>query len=61
MATSEQSIDAVQFGTGLLPLKDGELLAKSSGFQSESVARHKESSEVGDYGENEHCHQFDSS
>jgi hypothetical protein len=48
-------------GTGLLPFEDGQLLAKGSGLQSESVARHKESSEVGDYGANEHCHQFDSS
>jgi hypothetical protein len=28
----------MQFGTALLPLEDGELLAKSSGFQSKSVA-----------------------
>jgi hypothetical protein len=41
MATPEQAINAVQFGTGFLPLEDGELLAKSSRFQSESMARHR--------------------
>ena len=28
---SEQPIDAIQFGAGLLPYEDGELLAKSDG------------------------------
>jgi hypothetical protein len=28
----EQPIEAIQFGPGLLPLEDGELLAKSDGF-----------------------------
>ena len=28
----EQPIEAMQFGSGLLPLEDGELLAKSNGF-----------------------------
>jgi hypothetical protein len=55
----EQAIDAMQFGTGLLPLEDGELLAKSSGLQSESMARHEEGSEVGDYCESERNHQSD--
>jgi hypothetical protein len=33
----EQPIEAIQFGPGLLPLEDGELLAKSDGFQGEFV------------------------
>jgi len=40
----EQPIEAVQLGTGLLPLEHGELLTKSSGLQSEFVARHEEGS-----------------
>src|SRR5882762_1970950 len=30
-----EDIEAIQFGPGLLPLEDGELLAKSDGFQGE--------------------------
>ena len=33
----EQPIGAIQSGAGLLPLEDGELLAKSDGFQGEFV------------------------
>jgi len=33
----EEPIEAIQFGPGLLPLEDGELLAKSDGFQREFV------------------------
>lgn len=37
----EQPIEAMQFGPGLLPLEDGELLAKSDGFQGEFVTWQK--------------------
>jgi hypothetical protein len=36
-------------GRGLLPLDDGELLAKSNGFQHEFVAGHEEGTQVSDY------------
>jgi len=35
----EEAIEAMQPGVGLLPLENGELLPKSSGFQSELVTR----------------------
>jgi hypothetical protein len=37
----KQPIEALQFGTGLFPLQNNELLAKSSGLQSKLVARHE--------------------
>src|SRR2546430_17287638 len=42
----EQPIEAIQFGPGLLPLEDGELLAKSDGFQGEFVTRQKKRPQV---------------
>jgi len=37
----EQPIEAIQFVLGALPLEDGELLAKSDGFQGEFVTWQK--------------------
>ena len=42
----EQPIEAIQFGPGLLPLEDGELLAKSDGFQGEFVRWQKKRPQV---------------
>src|SRR6266576_3190037 len=42
----EQPIEAIQFGPGLLPLEDGELLAKSDGFQGEFVMWQKKRPQV---------------
>ena len=42
----EQPIEAIQFGPGLLPLEDGELLAKSDGFQGEFVMWQKKGAQV---------------
>ena len=53
----KQPIKAIQLGTGPLPLENSELLAKSGGFQSEVVARHKEGAEVCDHRENERDHR----
>jgi hypothetical protein len=36
-----QPIVGIEFGARLLPLEDGELLAKSNGFQREFVAWHE--------------------
>jgi hypothetical protein len=36
------------YGARLLPLEDGELLAKSDGFQREFVAWHEEGTQVSD-------------
>ena len=45
----EQPIEAIQFGTRLLPLENGELLAKSDGFQRKFVACEDESAQVGNH------------
>jgi hypothetical protein len=42
----EQLIEAIQFGPGLVPLEDGELLAKSDGFQGEFVTWQKKRPQV---------------
>lgn len=42
----EQPIEAIQFGPGLLPLEDGELLAKSDGFRGEFVTSQKKRPQV---------------
>ena len=42
----EQPIEAIQFGPGLLPLEDGELLAQSDGFQGEFVTWQKKGAQV---------------
>jgi hypothetical protein len=49
----------MQFGTGLLTLEDGELLAKSSCFQSGSVAWQQERAEVSDHRVSKDNHHFD--
>lgn len=45
----EQPIEAIQFGPGLLPLEDGELLAKSNGFQREFVTWQEKGTQVSDH------------
>ena len=45
----EQPIEAIQFGTGLLPLENGELLTKRDGFQREFVAREDENAQVSNH------------
>ena len=45
-ANPEQAIGAIQFGAGLLPRKDGALLAKSDGFQGEFVTWQEEGTQV---------------
>jgi hypothetical protein len=55
----KQPIEAVQFGTGLFPLPNSELLAKSSGLQSKFVARHEKGPDVDDHRERECNHQSD--
>ena len=42
----EHPIEAIQFGPGLFPLEDGELLAKSDGFQGEFVTWQKKGPQV---------------
>ena len=42
----EQPIEATQLGPGLLPLQDGELLAKSDGFQGEFVTWQEKGTQV---------------
>jgi hypothetical protein len=49
----------VQVGTGLFPLPNSELLAKSSGLQSKFVARHEPGPDVGDHRASERNHQSD--
>jgi hypothetical protein len=55
----KQPIEAVQFGTGLFPLQNSELLAKSSGLQSEFVARHEQGPDVSDHRASERNHPSD--
>jgi hypothetical protein len=45
---SEQPIEAIQFGPGLLPLENRELLAKSNGFQRQSVTWQEKGTQVSD-------------
>jgi hypothetical protein len=42
----EHRIEAIQFGPGLVPLEDGELLAKSDSFQGEFVMWQKKGAQV---------------
>ena len=42
----EQPIEATQLGPGLLPLQDGDLLAKSDGFQGEFVTWQEKGTQV---------------
>ena len=46
----KQPIEATQFGPGLLPLEDSELLAKSDGFQREFLTWQKKRPQV-----SQHC------
>ena len=55
----KQPIEAVQFGTGLFPLQNSELLAKSSSFQSKFVTRHEQGPDVSDHRVGERNHQSD--
>ena len=55
----KQPIEAVQFGTGLFPLPNRELLAKSSGLQSEFVTRHEQGPDVSDHRASERNHPSD--
>ena len=57
----EQPIEVMQFGTGLLPLEDGELLTKSNGFQREFMARQEERAQVGDHCQSKRDHHSDRS
>jgi hypothetical protein len=45
----EQPIKALQFGTGLFPFEDGELLAKNDGFQREFVNCQKKGTQVSNH------------
>ena len=45
----EQPIEAIQFGSGPLPPEDGELLAKSNGFQREFVTGQEKGTQVSDH------------
>ena len=54
----EQAIEAMQSEVGPLPLKNGELLPKSSGFQSELVTRNEEGAKVGDHREGKRNHRL---
>ena len=53
----EQPIEAIQFGPRLLPLEDGELLAKSDGFQGKFVTWQKKGPQVSHHrtGKGNHC------
>ena len=42
----EKPIETIQFGPGLFPLENGELLAKSDGFQGELVTWQKKGPQV---------------
>jgi hypothetical protein len=48
----------MQSEVGPLPLKNGELLPKSSGFQSELVTRNEEGANVGDHREGKRNHRL---
>jgi hypothetical protein len=58
-AIQEQPIEAIQFGTGLLPLEDNAVLAKSGAFHCECVARKKEGASVSDHRISKDNHQSD--
>jgi hypothetical protein len=60
-AIQKQLVEAIQFGTGLLPLEDNEVLAKSGAFHCESVARKKGGVEVSDHHISKDNHQSDPS
>jgi hypothetical protein len=47
----EEAIEAMQSEMGPLPLENGELLPKSSGFQSQMVTRNEGGANLGDYRE----------
>src|SRR5271167_285534 len=55
-AVSGFTIEAMQSEAGLLSLEDGELLPKSSGFQSELVTRNEEGANVSDHREGKRNH-----
>jgi hypothetical protein len=54
----EEAIEAMQSEVGPLPLKNGELQPKSSGFQSELVTRNEEGANVGDHREGKRNHRL---
>ena len=54
----EEAIEVMQPGVGLLPLKNGELLSKSNGLQSEFVTRNEEGAKVGDHREGKRKHRL---
>jgi hypothetical protein len=57
----EQPIEVAQFGTGLRPLEDSELLAKSGSFQREFVARQEQGTQVSNRRIGEGNHRSDHS
>lgn len=54
----EEAIEAMQSGVGLPPLENGNLLPKSSGFQSEPMTRNEEGAKVGDHREGKRKHRL---
>jgi len=48
----------MQSEAGLLPLENGELLSKSSGFQSELVTQNEEGANVSDHREGKRNHRL---
>jgi len=56
--SSEEAIEAMQSEAGLLPLENGELLSKSSGFQSELVTQNEEGANVSDHREGKRNHRL---
>ncbi|HWD97881.1 MAG TPA: hypothetical protein VG345_02545 [Bryobacteraceae bacterium] len=55
---AQEPVEPAESGAGLLPFEHDQLLAKSSGFQTELVARNKVHAKIGESGENEPDHHF---